>query len=435
MSVRNDRSNRFGQFTGEKFNPVWAGGLKWNIANEDWFEKSYWLSNLSVSGTFGYQRNIASNVSPDLIIKVPTGNTSNSTDSFTGESLLTISNLPYGDLRWEQNRSMNLALDFSLFDSKVSASLEYYNKRGRELITSLSVPLEYGVTNMLVNGGAINNKGYEASASFVPIRTKNFTWNVTLNTSKNINTITKVSPQLVSWRTAASGSLNAVGQPVSGFYAFRYTGIDATNGFPTFDLATGPDADPKDPTSFMTYVGKLDPDFTSGLGMNFRYKMFSLSSSFYLQVGGKKFLSPLYTLSNNLPTEYQNLSRQLLDRWSLADPTGSVPRLPDSSVPTVTLPGRADGSGGVAPTAFEMYNFSTDRVVSASALRCNNININYTLPASLIQRLKSKNIFVGAGVSNVFAINSKDFNGLDPEVATGQQPRTRTYTINLNLSL
>lgn len=434
-SVRNDRSNRFGQFTGEKFNPVWAGGLKWNVANEKWFNRSYWLSDLSISGTFGYQRNIAANVSPDLIIKTPTGATASATDTFTGESLLTISSLPYGDLRWEQNASMNLGLNFSLFSNKVTGSFEYYNKRGRELITSLSVPLEYGVASTLVNGGAINNKGYEVAASFVPVRTKNFSWNVTLNTSKNMNSVVKVSPQLVSWRTAVTGTLTALDRPVSGFYAFKYTGIDPSNGYPTFDLSLKPNADPQDPTSYMEYVGKLDPDFTSGLGMNFRYKMLTLSSSFYLQVGGKKFLSPLYTLVNNLPTEYQNLSRQLLDRWSTSNPNGSVPRLPDSSVPTVSLPGRTPSSGGTAPTPFEMYNYSTARVVSATALRCNNINLSYTLPASVVQRLKTKNINVGAGISNVFAINSKDFNGLDAEVATGQQPRTRTFTFNLNLSL
>lgn len=434
-SVRNDRSNRFGQFAGEKFNPVWAGGVRWNIANEKWFNKSYWLSNLSVSGTFGYQRNIAANVSPDLIIKTPTGSTASGTDTFTGESLLTISSLPYGDLRWEQNASMNLGLNFSLFNNKISGSFEYYNKRGRELITSLSVPLEYGVANTLVNGGAINNKGYEVAASFVPVRTKNFSWNVTLNTSKNMNSVVKVSPQLVSWRTAVTGTLTALDRPVSGFYAFKYTGIDPSNGYPTFDLSLKPSADPQDPTSYMEYVGKLDPDFTSGLGMNFRYKMLTLSSSFYLQVGGKKFLSPLYTLVNNLPTEYQNLSRQLLDRWSTSNPNGSVPRLPDSSVPSVMLPGKTANSGGTAPTPFEMYNYSTARVVSATALRCNNINLSYTLPASVVQRLKTKNINIGAGISNVFAINSKDFNGLDAEVATGQQPRTRTFTFNLNLSL
>ncbi|WP_254778794.1 SusC/RagA family TonB-linked outer membrane protein [Pedobacter sp. ok626] len=431
MSVRNDRSNRFGQFTNEKFNPVWAGGLRWNMANEKWFEKSYWLSNLSVSGTFGYQRNIASNVGPDLIIKIPTGATANNTDTFTGESLLTISSLPYADLRWEENSSMNLGLDFSLFNSKVSGSFQYYEKRGRELITTLAVPSEYGIPSMLVNGGAMKNTGYEVSASFVPVRTKNFTWGLSLNTSKNNNTITKTGAQLLSWKTAASGAINKVGQPVSGFYAFRYTGINPVNGYPMIDLSVPPGADPKDPTSFMTYVGKLDPDFTSGVGINLRYKMLTLNTGLYLQVGGKKFLSPLYELPQNLPTEYQNLSRQLLNRWTPTNPTGTVPGLPDSSVPTVTLP---NGSG-IGSNVYEMYNFSTDRVVSASSLRCNNIGVSYSLPEHLVKLLKCKNVFIGGGVSNPFAINSKDFKGLDAEVASGQQPRTRTYTINLNLSL
>ncbi|MEH3114304.1 SusC/RagA family TonB-linked outer membrane protein [Pedobacter terrae] len=434
FSVRNDRSNRFGQFTKEKFNPVWAGGVRWNMANEKWFDRSNWLSNLSVSGTFGYQRNVAANVSPDLIVKIPTGALASSVEANTGDNLLTISNLPYGDLRWEQNSSMNLALDFSLFKSKISGSFQYYSKRGRELITSLTVPVEYGVTNMLVNGGAMQNDGYEVTASFVPVRTKNFTWSASINTAKNFNKITKVSPQLVNWLTAVSGTLNVVGQPTSAFYAFRFTGINPSNGYPEFDTSVAEGADPKDPTSYMVYAGKLDPDFTSGLGMNFRYKMLTLSTSFYLQVGGKRFLAPLYNLSKNLPTEYQNLTRELLDRWTLSNTGASIPGLPDSAVPTVILPGRA-GMGGVNPTPFDMYNYSTERLVSASALRCNNLSLSYTLPESILKRLKAKNVNVGAGVNNVFAINSKDFKGLDPEVATGQQPRTRTYTLNINLSL
>jgi TonB-linked SusC/RagA family outer membrane protein len=431
MSVRNDRSNRFGQFTNEKFNPVWAGGVRWNVANEKWFAKSYWLSNLSVSGTFGFQRNIASNVSPDLIIKYPTGAAVNSTDVFTGDYLLTISSLPYGDLRWEENSSMNLGLNFGLFNNKIQGSFEYYNKNGKKLITTLSVPQEYGVTNMLVNGGSMTNKGYEVSANFVPVRTKNFTWSVSLNTSKNINTVTEIGSQVVSWSTAASGTLNKIGKPVSGFYAFKYVGIDQTNGYPKIDLSVAEGADPKDPTSFMTYVGKLDPDFTSGLNMNFRYKMLTLNSGFYLQIGGKKFLAPLYKLTNNLPTEYQNLSRQILDRWTPSNTSSTIPGLPDSSVPTITLP---NGSG-IGTNVYEMYNYSTDRVVSASTLRCNNINLSYSLPESVVKYIKCKNINVGAGVSNPFAINSKDFKGLDAEVASGSQPRTRAYTINLNLSL
>ncbi|WP_311948537.1 SusC/RagA family TonB-linked outer membrane protein [Mucilaginibacter terrae] len=434
FSVRNDRSNRFGQFTNEKFNPVWAGGLRWNIANEKWFTTSNWLSGLSLRSSLGYQRNIASNVSPDLIIKLPTGAAANSTESFTQEQLLTVRSLPYGNLRWEQNLSLNFGMDWSLFQNKISGSFEYYTKRGRELLTSLSVPVEYGVSSMIINGGSMNNSGWELTAGFVPVRTKNFTWSVNLNTSKNNNRITKTGAQVVSWQTAASGQLNSVGQPVSGFYAFRYTGINPANGEPTFDLSTAPGSDPKDPTSFMQYVGKLDPDFTSGLGMNFRYKMLTFSSSFYLQLGGKRFLAPLYNYAatnSGLPTEYENLSRLILDRWTPSNPNATVPALPNGTLPNINLP-NGDARGN--RNAYNFYNYSTDRVVSASSLRCNNINVSYSLPAEVVKKLRCKNLAIGGGVSNPFAINSSDFRGIDPEVATGGQPRTRTYTFSMNLS-
>lgn len=434
MSIRNDRSNRFGQFTNEKFNPVWAGGLRWNVANEAWFNRSNWLNNLSMRASFGYQRNIAANASPDLIIKIPTGSSSNSTDPVTGDALLAIGSLPYADLRWEQNASLNLGIDWSLFENKIHVSVEYYNKRGRQLITTLNVPLEYGVTSMLVNGGSLNNTGYEVSAGFVPVRTKNFTWSVNLNTSKNNNKVIKVGPQVVSWQTAASGNLYVQGKPVSGFYAFRSEGVNPTNGEPIINLGTEEGDDLKNPTSFMQYMGKLDPDFTSGLGLNFRYKMLSLSSSFYLQVGGKKFLAPLYNYEvgkAGLPTEYENLSRLILDRWTATNTTSNIPALPNGRLPNVTLPNGDPTNNNL----WTLYNYSTARVVSASSLRCNNVNLSYSLPANVVKRLKCKNIHLGAGVSNPFSINSSGFRGIDAEVATGGQPRTRTYTFNLNLSL
>ncbi|WP_442589170.1 SusC/RagA family TonB-linked outer membrane protein [Pedobacter sp. AW31-3R] len=436
LSVRNDRSNRFGQFTNENFNPVYAGGLRWNMANEKWFQSSYWLSNLSLSGSFGYQRNISTSISPDLIIKTPGAGSTNTNvvvDQNTGETLLTISSLPYGDLRWEQNSSLNLALDFSLFNSKVQGAFSYYSKKGKDLITSLNVPREYGVTSMLVNGGSMNNSGYEISANFVPVRTRNFNWSVSINTSKNTNKIIETGAQLATWRTAVGGALNKAGDPVSGFYAFKFDGVDAATGYPKIDLSVNEGKNPAtDPTAYLQYMGKLDPDFTSGLGMNFRYKMLSLNSSFYLQVGGKKFLTPLYDATQNLPTEYENTSRNLLDRWTPTNTTSSVPGLPDNTIPYLVLPG---GNANNTITRYEAYNNSTDRVVSASSLRCQNINVAYSLSNDITRKLRCKSISIGAGVSNPFWINSKDFEGLDPEVATGGQPRTRAYSLNLNISL
>jgi len=432
FSVRNDRSNRFGQYTEEKFNPVLAGGLRWNIANEKWFEKTDWLSGLSMRASWGYQRNVVTNVSPDLILKIPTSPAVAVTDRFTGDYLLTVGSLPYADLRFEKTTSINLGFDMSLFQNKVQVSIDYYQKTARDLVTFLSVPAEYGVASMPINGGSLTNRGYEINTNFTPIRTKNFTWSVSVNTAKNFSDLVKSGFQVnATWRTATSGLFNKEGYPVSGLWAFDFTGINPANGYPVINLEVAANGTPTtDPTSYMKYVGKADPDFTGGIGMNFRYKKLTLGSSFNLQVGGKKFLAPAYSLTNGVPSEFDNLSRSILYRWTPANTTATIPGLPDASVGNSTL--LPDGK--TYTNAYEMYNYSTARVVNASELRCNSINLSYSLPEKIVTVLGCKNIRAGVGVTQPFAFVSKDFNGVDPEVATGGQPRVRSYSLNVNVS-
>ncbi|MBS1567502.1 MAG: TonB-dependent receptor, partial [Bacteroidetes bacterium] len=273
FSVRGDASNRFGQYTGQRFNPVWAGGVRWNIMNEKWMARNAWLTGLSLRATLGYQRNMVDNFSPDLIARIPTGAAVQVIDAFTGENRLVVSSLPYGNLRWEKVLTMNYGLDFSLFNNRIAGTLEYYEKQGRDIIVTLPVPLEYGVNSMPVNGGNLTNRGAEIDLNFVPVRSKNFSWSINLNSSKTFSTLTKVGTQNPTWRNATSGNLYVKGAPVSGFWAFNFTGINPANGYPTFDLSVAKGGDPvNDPSSYMTYVGKLNPDFTGGLGMNFRYK-------------------------------------------------------------------------------------------------------------------------------------------------------------------
>lgn len=431
FSVRGDASNRFGQYTGQRFNPVWAGGLRWNVMNEKWIEKQSWLSGLSLRATIGYQRNMVDNFSPDLIARIPTGSTSNVIDLFTGDSRLVVSSLPYGNLRWEKSLTMNFGIDFSLFNNRLAATLEYYEKRGRDIIVTLPVALEYGVSSMPVNGGSLTNRGAEIDVNIVAVKKKHFTWSININSSKTYNQLRKVGTQNPTWRNAASGNLYLQGYPVSGIWAFKYTGINPANGYPVIDLSVAKGGDPvNDPSSYMTYVGKLNPDFTGGLGMNFRYKMFTLSANTYLQLGGYKFLSPAYSMVTNLPTEYENLSRQLLARWTPQNTGASFPGLPDASVKNNTL--LPDGK--TYSNAYEMYNYSTARVVNASTLRVNNLYLAYTLPVKLVSLIKCRNASVSGGVTNPFAIVSKDFKGRDSEVAMGNQPRTRTWSMTINIT-
>jgi TonB-linked SusC/RagA family outer membrane protein len=434
FSVRADASNRFGQYTGEKFNPVYAGGVRWNMMYEEWARQLNWLSTFSVRSTFGYQRNMVATVSPDLIARMPTSPASQVVDLFTGEPRLVVSSLPYGDLRWEKTATVNLGVDVGFLKNRINGTVEYYIKKGKDIITTLPVPVEYGVTSMPVNGGDITNKGLEINLGFIPVRTKDYTLSISLNTSKTYSTLDKAGIQNPNWRVASSGNLYVNGYPVSGFWAFDFTGIDTTTGYPTINLAVANGKSPTtDPTAYMKYMGKLNPDLTAGMGINFRYKMFSLSSSLYLQIGGKKFLTPAYTTQSltavGLPTEYENLSRELLGRWTPGNKQASFPGLPSAVANNVLLP---DGKN--YSNVYEMYNYSSARVVDASTLRVNNVNLSYTLPARITTMMKAKTINAGLGISNVFAWVSKDYKGRDAEVATGAQPRTRSYSIRFSAS-
>lgn len=93
------------------------------------------------------------------------------------------------------------------------------------------------------------------------------------------------------------------------FGRLEFAGLSPENGTPLYNLdgVDKPEA-VTDATQFMKYMGKLDPDFTAGINTTFKYKDLTLSASFNLQVGGKKFLAPIFDseMSNNTPYEYNN---------------------------------------------------------------------------------------------------------------------------------
>jgi hypothetical protein len=397
---------------------------------EPFVENWAWLTALSMRATYGYQRNIVTTVSPDLIARVPS---SNPVDANTGEARLVVSSLPYGDLRWEKTATVNMGLDFGFLKNRIYGTVEYYIKKGKDIITTLTVPVEYGVTSMPVNGGELTNKGLEVSLGIVPVQTKDITLSVSFNTSKTYSNLQKAGITNPTFRTAANGNYNHDGYPVSAFWAFRFNGIDRTNGVPIIDLTADPKKDSvNDPTAYMQYMGKMNPDFTGGGTINFRYKMFSISTNFYIQLGGHKFLSPIYATGENqpsaLPGEYENLSTELLNRWTPANPDGTLPGLlPARNITLFRLPDTKTFS-----SFYQMYNYSTARVVNASTLRVNSVSMSYTLPRSLATSIRAKLISVGVTASNVWQWVSGDYQGRDAEVATGAQPRTRSFSFRIN---
>lgn len=424
-SVRVDASNRFGQDKSARFQPVWSTGVRWNVTKEHWLEGQEILNDISLRASFGYQGNVAENIGPDLICKMSTINET------TGEYALEIKHLPTPKLRWEKNKNINLGFDFSILHSKINGSFEYYFKKTEDMVVSRKIPYENGVVSMPVNGGSMSNSGWDLSFSLVPVRTKDFVWTLGMNTSKVYNKVKSDLEPTGEWTEAASGKLNKEGYAVSSFWAWRFKGINQENGAPIIDLTNADKGTAKvDATEYMVYAGKLDPSFTAGLNTSFRYKTLTLSANFYLSTGNQKFLANPYNNGTRLPSEYYNMSSELLNRWQKPGDNTDIPGLPHPLNSAASYP-YADMNKSFY--AYEAWAKSDIRVVDAWYLRCNNLTLSYTVPEKYISSF-AQGISCSFNMSNPFQIVSKDFHSRDPEVASGSQPLSRNYTLSVNIS-
>jgi hypothetical protein len=142
----------------------------------------------------------------------------------------------------------------------------------------------------------------------------------------------------------------------------------------------------------------------------------------------------------NIPNEYNNLSKDLVNRWRKPGDhlITNIPSLPQAGIGLLNIPSGNVTFGNQVQTASEspytLYNFSTARVVNASYLRISNVNISYTLPEKISRKFFSKTTTVGYSISNLHTFVSKDYKGVDPEVASGSQPLPQIHAFTLSVS-
>lgn len=438
-NIRTDASNRFGQYANHRFLPIWSIGGKWNIAEEHWFDQLSWVNQFSARLSYGFQGNVAENFSPELIARIPTDGTS--INPVSGEPALYIKSLAYKDLRWERNKTTNIGLDFAFLKNRVSGTVDYYIKKGYDVIVQKTIPLEYGLSTMPINAGNVNNKGFEVTLNIAAIQTTNFDWKVGFNTSRmTTNVLRSGAISLNNWETVASGGLYKEGYASSAIFSFDFAGLDPGNGNPMFnglDVNKNPAA-ATDITKAMVYSGQLDPKFTGGLTNNFRYKAFTLNTFIYISTGNVKRLAALYptaTSASSAPYPFQNLSGELVNRWRQpGDETfTNIPSLPSAGPPSATssvIPGTTQ-----QPYLRTMYDYSSARIVDASFARLRNVSLGYLVPAKSIQQLGLKSCQLSLSATNLFYVANKRLNGQDPEVNGNSLPIPRTYSLTLNIGL
>ncbi len=184
ISGRKDGANLFGVKTNNKITPLWSAGLSWTISKEKFYHIS-WLSYLKLRATYGYNGNIKNDVTTFTTISY--GN--NGGDPLTGAQFAQIASPPNPALRWEQVRMVNLGLDFESASHRISGSVEYYHKRGLDLISQITVDPTRGFDNYTGNNASIKGKGIDVTINTTNIDRK-FKWYTNFLLSYNTDKVT-----------------------------------------------------------------------------------------------------------------------------------------------------------------------------------------------------------------------------------------------------
>ncbi len=425
LNGRLDASNRFGQDENHRFNPSVSFGAKWRIGEEPWMDWAHsWYDMFDISFSYGWRGNAVTAVSPYLIAK------DGGIHAYFKQYYLTVVTLPYPDLGWEKTRDWNLGVDFSFFDGRLSAGFNYYNKNSK-VLSSQEVGAEYGVSSAYIDGTVMKNYGYELIISATPVRTKDWTWSLSFNTSKDYNRVE--NNNLINTPSDyLTGTAIVKGKPYGTIYAYDFAGLDPENGRPMFNNLEKEET-PVDFKDYLVEAGCTEPDIAGGISTSLRYKNFHLRAQFAISLGAQAYL-PDYFASSGAPRPEKNVPTYMFDRWRVSgdELRTDIPSIPAGNPNDLNVTLDYNNTSYWA-SLYDMYNRSTARIADTDFIRCRSISLQYDVDKSFLSRLGIRNAYVTASLTNPFfiALDSK-WDGRDPETASW--PARRSLSLSLNLT-
>lgn len=414
-SFRKDYADVFGLNSKFRGKPLWSVGAGWNIHNEEFMhDVAPWVSFLKLRFSYGVTGNIYQ------------GATSVMTAS-AGE-INSVTNLPYGtvtspanpDLRWEQNRTTNVGLDFSFFNYRLRGSLDYYNKVGKDIFNGMNLDPTTGFTSIVANAASIRNRGVELVASydwFVPRSRRDFSWTTSMTFTYNKNEVTDVENDATTAYRLISTPYKT-GYPVNALWSYRFAGISNDLGMEGQTLyyvengATSHNAASKS-VDILEFSGQSDPKYIIGLDNTFKWNGISLGFVLAYYGGHKMRALP----KNEASSTYCNpLASYFNNAWTPENPTNTP------------------GLGKYASTAIGSDpSYANNAIHDASFLKLRNLVLGYTVPENWTRRFGVNLLTVRFQVNNPKALWTANDLGVDPETLGIRNPASYMVGLNLNL--
>lgn len=344
--------------------------------------------------------------------------------SYNGSGGLVSSQLANPDLRWEKSNQVDVGLDFSLMNNRISGEIDYYNRKTDDLIYNIPVPGNTGYAVKTVNVGSMENKGFEFVLNTENVSLKDFKWSTSINFASNKNKITKLDGNQTILAGNDGRYLNSliVGESIGVFYGPKYAGVDPANGDALYYKQDGTTTnDYNEAGNFV--VGNPNPDFTAGINNTVSFKGFDFSILFQ-GVFGNQIMNGAGGFMSASFDWFDNQTRDQLNRWQHPGDITNVPQL------------RLAGGNGTAASSRYIEN--------GDYVRLKNVTLSYNFPASVIKKLKLANAKVYFTGVNLLTFTK--YTGWDPEVNTDYRagnrnqgsdfyaaPQIKNYSVGVNV--
>lgn len=483
-SFRYDGASSLGPDNKYGFFPGLSVG--WNAQEEKfWKVMPEMVSSLKLRGSFGINGNLGT-LGDFQAGGLYSGTSNGFANSYNGQSAIVNSQIANPGLKWEQSQTFNAGFDLGFNNDRIRLIGDFYNKLTSDLLTNLTLPSNSGFSTVLTNLGGLRSKGFELELNANVYNRNDLKINLGANVSHNTNVIEKLpfngnlnnrigGTQI--W-DAASGAYKFVGglqegQKIGDFYAHKQLYIlstqaeaDAYNLITHDNYVTKTEIAGGNPTGKKfagdavfedtdkngiidsrdrTFMGNMFPKFTGGFSLNADYKGFELAVRTDYSLGATIYNEARARFVGQFQGNY-GLLAESLQSWQKEGDITDVPRYRWADQTNQNNLFRSEAAGAAYNT--NMFQGNSRYYESGDYLCLREITISYTIPKSLIEKIKLNNVRVYVTGSNLYYFTK--YSGLSPEVqgidggsslglndagAKGTYPVPRNIILGLNIGL
>ncbi|WP_200977361.1 TonB-dependent receptor [Echinicola sp. 20G] len=488
-TIRSDASSKFAKENRVGIFPALAVG--WKISEEDFLKTSSWVDELKLRLSIGETGNDRIEATATQFLFQGSTNRGPGFGNVDNVYYTPSSSTLYNpDLVWETTVTKNIGLDFTLFKAKVEGSLDFYKNTTNDLLLQSAIPPNTGFNTQWDNIGSTSNKGVELGINAFLIDRPDFSLSVNFNTGFNRAKVEELDGTnerffQSNWASTDLNNINdfylRVGGRIGDIYGYVTDGMYSTDDFEGYDAAADEyilkegvpnstsvvgntnirpgflklkdlNGDGEINADDRQVIGNTLPKNQGGFGINARWKGFDAAIFFNYQYGNDVYNTGKIQYNQFRRVTYGNMLTTMSsdNRFTYLDVDGAYTGTPGEIVTDLGQLAELNenkniwshNSYGIAGAVIHSW-----AVEDGSFIRLNNLTLGYSLPRELISRIGLSQFRVYATGSNLKLWT--DYSGYDPEVSTTRSssyaaltpgvdyssfPRSRSYTVGLNIT-